>query len=197
MESQPLVSILIPSRKRLERLARTLESIHQTATGLDYEILIAFDDDDSESVKAVPSLETGHNTRCFVGPRLGYSELDIGYFAGLERKGTGLWSWVGGDDMIVEGDWFGELSKVPTHGFIVQPAISKLGGSTYPMAEDQAFPIFPRFAWKEVSETFPRPMDTHGCIMLKASGWKTRFLPGVSFWHDRPPESEIQVHRKM
>ena len=188
---------MIPSRKRVSKLLATLAQLTASESGTDYEVLIRIDEDDSESVKAKDALEEFWNTHVTVGPRLGYAALDLGYYSGMEEIAKSPWVWIAGDDMLVYGDWLGELRKVPLTGFIVQPEISRLGGSTYPRAEAQAFPIFPRFCWKKYHHEFPRPFDTQGDRLLKKNGWKTWFLEGVTMWHDRPSEAEIREHRKM
>ncbi len=194
-----LVSLMIPSRKRVPSLLRTLCNIAETASGEDYQIVMRFDEDDKDSIDTISGIESVYpNAKCFVGPRLeGYSSLDKHFFRELEERSDATWVWIGGDDMVVEGDWLGELRKVPTTGYIVQPEISKLGGSTYPRAEAQAYPIFPRFCWKQYATEFPRPFDVNGHILLKQNGWETWFLKGCTFWHQRPPEAEIAEHRKL
>jgi len=190
---------MIPSRKRVPSLLRTLKNITETGSWDNYQILMRFDDDDSESVAAAKDIELEYPmAKCFIGPRLeGYGSLDKHFFRELEERSDATWVWIGGDDMVVEGDWMSELRKVPTMGYIVQPAISKLGYSTYPRAEAQAYPIFPRFCWKQYASEFPRPFDVNGHLLLKHNGWKTWFLENVCFWHQRPNESEIAEHRKM
>jgi hypothetical protein len=190
-----LVTVMIPTRKRVGKLLATLDQLDQSASNRAYETLVRIDEDDRETIAAIQRIESHHATTCVIGPRLGYSELDQGYFAGMELRANGAWVWIGGDDMLVTGDWFGELLKVPLHGHIVQPQFSRLGGSVYPMAEAQAFPIFPRFCWKKYVPVFPKPFDTVGSDMLLGHGWKTWFLHGVTMWHDRPPEAEVQMHR--
>ena len=187
-----LVSLMIPSRKRVQSLFRTLENIKDTASGCDYQVLMRFDDDDEESKSVIDTIHIAHpRSRCYVGPRYGgYSALDKHFYCELEEHSNATWVWIGGDDMIVEGDWLGELRKVPTHGYIVQPEISKLGGSIYPRAEAQAYPIFPRFCWKEYAESFPCPFDVAGHLLLKQNGWKTWFLANVTFWHQNPSDAE-------
>ena len=189
---------MIPSRKRVKLLRKTLNSIHDTASGDDYAILLRFDHDDEESGDVADLLAGSKNTFVYFGERLlGYGSLDKHFYRELEERSVSSWVWIGGDDMIVSGDWLGELRKVPTTGYIVQPEISKLGGSTYVRAEAQAFPIFPRFCWKPFSAEFPKPFDTNGDAILKQNGWKTWFLPGVTMWHQRPSEKELAEHRKM
>ncbi len=194
-----LVSLMIPSRKRVISLIRTLTNITKTASGEDYQIVIRFDDDDLESVQQIEAMESAFpEAKCFIGPRLdGYASLDKDFLRELEEKSDATWVWIGGDDMVVEGDWMTELRKVPTTGYIVQPEISKLRESVYPRAEAQAYPIFPRFCWKQYANSFPVPFDVNGHILLKQNGWETWFLNGVTMWHQRPPETEIAEHRKM
>lgn len=192
-----LITAMIPTRKRTSRLFPTLEQLKSSATGEDYEIIIRIDDDDQESLAARLDMESYPNVRVEVGPRLGYVNLDRGYYAGMENQATTPWVWIAGDDMLVSGDWLGEMRKVPTDGFIVQPEVSKLGMSTYRRAEAQAFPIFPKHCWKKFDKEFPAPFDTVGHLLLRKKGWKTWFLEGVTMWHDRPPEHELREHRKM
>ncbi len=195
--SKPLVSIMLPTRKRVDRLLRTLENLRRGASGDDYEIMLRVDRDDKESID-IGMRTKGKHIKMFVGDRLeGYGSLDKHFYAQLEDAAISPWVWIAGDDMIVTGDWLGELRKVPLTGYIVQPEISKLGLSTYPKAEAQAFPIFPRFCWKPFSPEFPKPFDTVGHEVLIKNGWKTWFLPGVTMWHQRPDEKELAEHRKM
>ncbi len=191
---------MLPTRKRTKLLSRTLEQLRRTATGNDYRILFRIDKDDIESDEFLreAKIMQSHPYSVYVGDRLeGYGSLDKHFYAQLENEAESPWVWIAGDDMIVSGDWLGELRKVPLTGYIVQPEISKLGLSTYPKAEAQAFPIFPRFCWKPFSPEFPKPFDTVGHEILIKNGWKTWFLPGVTMWHQRPDEKELAEHRKM
>lgn len=195
--SKPLVTVMIPSRKRAEKLLATIKQLTVSATGNDYEVIVRIDDDDRESRDALRHFDSDEIISVVVGARLGYAQLDSGYYAGMERIADSPWVWIAGDDMIVTGDWLGELRIVPLTGFIVQPEVSKLGLSTYHKAEAQAFPIFPRFCWKPFASEFPKPFDINGHLLLLEHGWKTWFLPGVTMWHQRPSEDEIKEHRKM
>lgn len=194
-----LVSLMIPSRKRVSSLLRTLKNITETGSYDDYQIVMRFDEDDADSIAAINDIELEWPMcRCFVGPRLqGYASLDKDFLRELEEKSNATWVWIGGDDMVVEGNWMGELRKVPTTGYIVQPAISKLRESVYPRAEAQAYPIFPRFCWKQYADSFPAPFDVNGHLLLIKNGWKTWFLENVMMWHQRPHDSEIVEHRKL
>lgn len=190
-----LITVMIPARKRAEKLVATLQSIHASASSDAFETVVRIDDDDREGIALMAKIESFPRTTVRIGPRLGYAELDSGYFAGMEWRSTTPWVWIGGDDMIVTGDWMGELANVPLHGFIVQPEVSKLRQSVYRRAEAQAFPIFPRLCWSKYVSEFPRPFDTVGHEVLVSNGWKTCFLSGVTMWHDRADEDEIMLHR--
>jgi glycosyltransferase involved in cell wall biosynthesis len=68
-EHKPLVSILIPSRYRVDMLKRCIESIQAAFLPEDYEILIRSDDDDVGTRETVEALERKHsNLKGFVGP---------------------------------------------------------------------------------------------------------------------------------
>lgn len=188
---------MIPTRKRPGKLVDTIKQLYKTASGDDFQIIIRVDDDDLTFNNIRRFLEKFKGIKINVGPRLGYHMLDAGYYAGMEQEATTHWVWIAGDDMLLEGDWLGELRKVPLEGYIVQPEISKLNASTYHFAEGQAFPIFPRECWRKYQDSFPVPFDTAGSDLLLANGWRTWFLPGITMWHDRAGEAEIAEHRKM
>lgn len=190
-----LITVMIPARKRAGKLVATLQSIHDSATSKWFETVVRIDDDDLEGIALMAKIESFPRTEVRIGPRLGYEALDSGYFAGMERRATTPWVWIAGDDMIVTGDWMGELANVPRHGFIVQPEVSRLRQSVYRRAEGQAFPIFPRLCWTQYASEFPKPFDTFGSDLLISNGWKTCFLSGVTMWHDRANEDEIALHR--
>lgn len=193
---KPLVSILIPTRKRAQGLCATITNLHLTASKPSYEILVMHDNDDSETIAALPALKSMPFIRIFATDRLGYEALDSGYYAALECEAMGHYVWIAGDDMLVYGDWMRGLEKSPRDMHIIQPHVSRLGWSAYPFAEGQAFPIFPRFCWKPYCDSFPKPFDTCGDALLRQNGWQTHFLENVQFHHNEAAPKEIEEHRK-
>lgn len=187
---------MIPSRGRPDKLVAALLSITGETNSSDYEICISLDDDDKESLAIKGELVDTFEARVYVRPRLGYAALDSGYYAGLEGVSDGYYVWIAGDDMTVSGDWLEELRRAPRDKYIIQPEVSKLGLSTYVRAEAQAFPIFPRHCWKAYTNKFPCPFDTNGDALLKRNGWKTWFLPGITFHHHEASPEELKKHRQ-
>lgn len=188
---------MIPSRKRPDKLLRAIKSIVAATPDENYEMLFRFDEDDKETLDRREEIAAAaNNPRIIVGSRLGYKALDSGYYAGLEQLAVGCFVWIAGDDMTVEGDWMNALRKAPLTGAIIQPATSKLGHSTYPRAEAQAFPLFPRLCWKQYVDEFPRPFDTAGDALLKKHGWITHFLEGVTFHHHEDTPHNLSIHRQ-
>jgi glycosyltransferase involved in cell wall biosynthesis len=196
----PLVSVLIPTRARAAQLTTCLDSLFITS-GFShsehvFEVLIMGDEDDEESIRYFEALRLQfNNIRTFVSERKGYNYVDGHYYRKMEEHAFGEFVWFAGDDMVVQGDWVTELQKVQPR-CIVQPEISMLNASTYLYAEGQAFPIVPRFAWKECCRELPCPVDIGLHLNLTAKGWRTWFLKGVTMIHNRALESELQEHRK-
>lgn len=190
-------TVIIPSRYRFDKLLTCLESIYSSTDSRDFEVLLKFDTDDDE-FKA-----RGHELcvfpKCYFITAVrggGWAHLDHEVYSVLEDKASGHWIFIGNDDMLVTGDWLNELKRVPETGYLVQPEVSKIGPSTYEKAEGQAFPIVPKHAWKKYSHRYPTPFDSEIHVLLvKLHGWKTWFLSGVTFWHNRGGDDEINRHR--
>lgn len=192
-----LCSCLLPTRARPAKLWRCLQSIFDHASERDFEILLRVDEDDQKTLDITNDLRLDFDAKVYVGPRVCWKSLNIA-FTELASEAQGQWVWILNDDMMVtQGMWDDELRAVPTTGYIVQPAVSGLGGSLYYNAPSQAFPIVPRNCWKSAgSPVVPDPADTGLDSLLRRRGWQTWFLRGVAFWHDRDDEETINAHRR-
>ena len=111
-----LVSFLIPSRGRPQSLLATLESIISTYSYTHpAEILIAFDEDDAESLNLIETIllkftdlkneERGNvlQIKIFTVERMGYHQLHE-YYNFLVDKARGHLCWLFNDDAVIIGD---------------------------------------------------------------------------------------------
>jgi hypothetical protein len=202
-----ICSVLIPSRSRIDRLRKTLRSIHETSHASDVEILVRFDDDDHASLDVIGDLTREHGIRVLTGPRrLGYLSLGE-FYAELAAVATGTWIWIMNDDAYVTGpptgsesSWDVDLQAIQTTGEIVQPECYQLGHSKYWSSEGGAFPIVPNRCWERFSERFDGgpSVDIWLDRMLRArNGWKTRFLSGIAVVHERDADDVLAKHREI
>lgn len=196
-----ICSCLIPSRARINRLFAAIHTIRESAADQNsFEILLRLDEDDADSLKYRATLEQFSNVRIFIGPRhQGYQSLETIFYTELAAIAKGAWCWFLLDDVIFGGrDWDRKLAQVPTKGFIVQPEIFRLGGSTYRNSEGGNFPCAPtksweRFGWNRVE----RPVDLELDILLRIkNGWKTHFLSGITCWHLEDDQEKLEKHRQ-
>ncbi len=192
-----IASILIPTRKRVERLRKCLRSLQQTSSPGSHEVWLAVDDDDAETLSAIPGLQSDFPVNCIIGKRIGWQRLSE-HFDQLSDLSTGVWSWIMNDDATIEGShWDTQLSSIPTSGFIVQSETMRLGGSRYHRPDWTAFPLVPRLCWKKYATSCPTPADL--CLwelLVKENGWKTVYLTGVTANHQRDADAEIERHRQ-
>ena len=74
-----LVSFTLPTRKRIPQLTKALESIYSTCYSKDnFEILLAIDNDDLETIEFVKNFITNHhNTKMFLFERQRYKGMHI------------------------------------------------------------------------------------------------------------------------
>lgn len=193
-----LCSIYIPSRKRIERLKRTLQSIWDTAKPENFEIWLKFDDDDDESIAAIPELENRWRVKFLVAPRLeGWASIEH-YMNVLMPNFEGTWIWQLNDDSTIEGaGWDEQLKAIPTTGFIVHPGIHQLGFSKYTNDYGGAFPMVVKRFWEQFGETeVQRPYDTFCNELARKNGWKTAFLSGIAINHQRDTDEQLMAYRK-
>jgi glycosyltransferase involved in cell wall biosynthesis len=136
--TKPFVSMLIPSRKRPEKLRKTIESILQTASGeTDIEIIVRLDSDDARSLNAIPTLSLLHEPTTFlVGPHgQGYADAAL-WWNGMAAVAKGDWFFSFNDDAIMEGkNWDMELMGYD------DPICMVLPQDNY---NHSSFPILPR-----------------------------------------------------
>ena len=187
---KPLVSILIPSRHRVERLKRCLESIKDCTPEDDYEVLIRFDDDDQESIDAVLQLNIA-NVRCIVGdasykPAVrGFTPSLSHYFDEMALEAVAPWVWIMNDDTMIEGEnWIDELRRVPLSGYKVEAGVYKLNESRYTGCFP--FPFLPNLSWIGLGCTaLGNPTDAAvQKLYVEENDWKVELLPSLLVWHD-------------
>lgn len=164
-----------------------MRSFEGTADPKAYEFQIKVDDDDEATLKWIDKIKTIHPlTTVHVTPRgSGYS--DIGLFSTmLAKASTATWVTPWNDDITwIGGGWDRQLAEVPTTGFVVQPEMHKLGGSTYMRAEGGPTPIVPNGCWEKFGYLeMMQPADSWLDTLLRVQNhWKTWWLKDNGFWH--------------
>lgn len=111
------ISILLPTRNRVELLQRSVDSIINTANDLkNIEFLFAIDYDDTISADYIvndltPYLTNVVSSRTYTFQRFGYSNLNF-YYNGLAKHSLGNWLLMWNDDAImVDKDWDLKISN--------------------------------------------------------------------------------------
>ena len=145
----PKISILLATRGRTEMLKKSLASLVDLASDpTSLEILLAFDDDDTETVKWVQeNVLTDLDAKdisytCMSFERLGYIRLNE-YYNKLAVEADGDWLFFWGDDAIMETQDWDKAITAHTGKFRVLRALTH---RCHPLA---IFPIVPR-EWIEL-----------------------------------------------
>lgn len=185
---KPICSCLIPTRGRVGKLFTAIHTINNSCSDpSNVEILIRADEDDDQTVRQyINSIRQFSNVKVFVGPRkLGYPSLGE-FYTELAKAASGAWCWFLLDDCLIGGrDFDLKFAEIPTTGFIVQPEITRIGGSIYPKWEGGNFPAAPTRSWESMGwPMLLNPLDTAmDQFYRQQNGWKTWFLPGITGWH--------------
>lgn len=196
----PLVSILLPTRKRPELLFDCIRSIVASASGNhEYEIIVRMHRDDQKTLAVIPSLLSMHlvNIKIVVGyPHSGYADLSR-FYDDAAAVANGKFIWVMNDDVKVSGaPWDMRLLEAPTDALIM-PETHKLGLSTYHRDFDNPFMLMPNRCWEKYEiRKFDSPFDNALWTILRKNGWPTYFLPGVVVHHDREHDDTLLPKRR-
>lgn len=120
LDDYPLVSILIPTRDRVDLLRQCVESIART-TYPAFEILILDNDSsDPETLAWLSDFDNGHDHRVVAAPGpFNYSAVNN--LGAAEAKGE-LLLLLNNDTEIIEGDWLSEMVR-----WALQPEIGAVG----------------------------------------------------------------------
>lgn len=100
-----MISILIPTREKLEPLKKTLTSIIKNSSNVNnYEILIGVDNDDINTINFLGSIDN-ENIRIFYFERQFYNNIHF-YYNNLAENAKGELLWIFADDFeILTKNW--------------------------------------------------------------------------------------------
>lgn len=191
------VAAIIPTRKRLPRLLKTLDSIMSTATDKDcIEAVLRVDEDDFETLTGFPS-QNYPWVKIVKGPRYtGYTSM--GKFVTEACAATDA-TWcllIDDDSWLIGKGWDEKLRNIPTTGFLAQAMIYNLGHSTYFYPESSPVGLFfPNQCWKLTGqEELSSPADIMIYdAMIKTMGWKMRYIEGLTYRHDRDSDEVMAL----
>jgi hypothetical protein len=146
--SAPLVSILLPTRGRAAAARVSVDSLKETSGG-NFEVLLALDPDDEESVRGFGENPIASST-VFVAPtRWGYRNLHL-YVNALCERAQGSWLFLWNDDAIMETPGWDKVIASYTEEFLLLNPDSNHHNHA---SNSCVFPIIPR-AWFEACGHF-------------------------------------------
>lgn len=197
----PVISILIPTRWRRERLLKTIASINDTSPDkTKVEIIVRCGDDDETmkdfALDAKGRYGAGHvPVIVFSGLGWTYGELHKSYQE-LAARATGTWMMIFSDDTTIGGDdWVAKLESVPTTGFMVHPEWLTNNLSVYRCVGGGPMPAIPRNCLKEYGLKMETPIDTWIYTSLRDRGWKNCFIKGMTIYHERIVDRTLPKER--
>lgn len=188
-----LCSVLIPSRKRFDKLLKCIESVYAHAASSElfsgFEIIVRFHKSDSEARERCVELDRFEELSAIWGEDLaGYHSLGTFYHELIEVA-SGKWCWHLNDDMVVMSTagfkWNEMLYQVKESAALVQPEIHQLNNSVYVFDKAGPAPIHPRnAALCRMLEKCGPAVDAgiyHELAVVR--GWPVKFLEGIGVHH--------------
>lgn len=160
--SNPLVTFLIPSRKRLGHLTSSIKSLEQSCNNLDsFEVIVIFDEDDTSTINEFKLLDFKCSIKTIISKRYGYYGLH-NYINNAFTKGSGDWFWLWNDDMtMISKNWDLVIRDYGTQFVILNPANSNpiwanfvKDGSISPLVPKKWFQLLNRFSAYSQYDTY-------------------------------------------
>mgnify|MGYP006292800243 CR=1 FL=1 len=145
-----LVSFLIPTRKEVDNLKTSLDSISENCSGKNtFEIIVMVDEDDFETIDALNAMNFQYPFRLIINERFGYNHLENYYnIAAREARGRWLWIW-SGDAYLTCKNWDLILDSYQDQLIVINPYTSNEPWAEY--TKDCAiFPIIP-YEWYQLT----------------------------------------------
>lgn len=160
------ISVLVPTRGRVERLRRMIESFDQTTQGCNAELIFRVDDDDSATRDFL------RGSRHYInGPRLGGYDSMPTFFNELAQAALGDVLMCGNDDMIFKTPGWPTLILEQANRFL--DGLFNIGVSTH---NEDHFPF---------SVVSRKVVDKLGFIWDPSIFWGDIYLRDVMSWYGR------------
>jgi len=176
-----ICSCVVPSRGRPFALFALIHTLNESGNPDNFEVVIRLDEDDNKTLAYRATFNGFKNVKLVVGKRLGYGGFSTMCQEAVNAS-SGKWIWFLTDDCVIGGKNFDQqFDKIPPFGRIVQPEISRLGGSTYIKWEGSNYPALPKESLRGIDCSFTDTgLDEY--FRLR-NGWTTAFLEGITAWH--------------
>lgn len=161
------ISILLPSRGRINETRQSLESLYNLCEDIrNFEICVRIDDDDLESKNLFDEFSSNYNNVVVkVGPRLGYHSLNVLYDETLElsdRDADYIYVW-GNDNIMLSQNWDSMIKECTKENPVVVWPYKKQNELYY------CFPIINKRWFKEFESKFPNNsfVDSYFFFMMQ------------------------------
>jgi hypothetical protein len=189
-----MISVLLPSRKRLGFLLRCIKSLRDTASSQNnFEICLRIHRDDRETIQALPQILGLCTVRVVIGlQHNGYNDLNW-FYQEAEAISRGSWMWVMNDDIVCQSKNWDKLVLGLTPDRVAIPKDYYLGESLYKDDEHNPFMFWPRRYWQKFGmKQFIPQFDQKLWELREKNNIPLEKLP-IKLWHDhRPDDHKIE-----
>ena len=189
-----LISIIIPTRLRVHLIEKALNSIVETVNLRDrIEVLIRFDDDDTDSIVKFLQLEVLQqlDVRVFVGPRHRYLHLND-YFNELCKYSIGDFIFAIADDCVIKTmNWDNLIESFSGQAIVLRSNVQGVNSNVI-----NACPILSRKIYNILGHFAPTAAS-HGDNYIRAYGKAVGIERPVDILieHIWPEEDEVMRDR--
>lgn len=174
------LSIILPSRKRLEGLHNTLTSIYSLVdiNNVNFEIIVKFDFDDTDSIDYIKEWNNQYENITFMvnSRRQGWLNM-VDYVEDLIRSSRGEYILSINDDMVF---------KTQNWNTLLEPYLKDSFNIIFPFVNGyrESFPVFPRKIFSILGHiSLHNQIDTY-LLKLGERVGINKYIEEVKFYHD-------------
>ncbi len=192
------ICAICPTRKRLPRLLKMLDSLMATVSDKDcLEAVIRVDDDDHETILGFPK-QNYPWVKMVIGARHnGYVSMGIFVTEACNATNADWCLLIDDDCWLVGKDWDKQVLNLPIGSCIAQAEFYHLGGSMYRYTKDSPVGLFfPNKIWERIGlKEIGEPADlVIFDIAINQLKWEMKFIDGLTYRHDRDSD-EVMAKR--
>lgn len=191
-----LLSVLIPSLRRFDKLKTAVKSWMDCSPKGSFEIIVRLHASDKESLGRLDELYAIFPVQVTTGRDKKEGESNGFLWSEILSYSQGKYCQFWSDDLTIAGDWETPLKAAPNSGVLIQPEWHALNDSVYSRQDDGPTPFVSMGVIRDFGLLHIEPVPDlyYYRELVEKRKWKPYFLNNVAVHHTRCVDSTLPEH---